>query len=47
MIDLGGGGAGSCGDKVFTNTAKLTLSSGGTPLTAAKAITVRVVCPNP
>jgi hypothetical protein len=42
-IDLGGGGAGSCGDHIFTNTAKLTPSV-GSPATAQKDITVRVTC---
>ena len=46
MNDLGGGGAGSCGDHDYTNTATLTLSDGRT-LTASKTITVRVVCPTP
>lgn len=44
MNDLGGGGAGSCGDHDYTNTATLALSN-GTTLTASKTITVRVVCP--
>jgi hypothetical protein len=43
-IDLGGGGGGSCGDHKFTNTAKLTPSI-GSPVSASKDITVRVVCP--
>lgn len=46
MTDLGGGGGGSCGDHLFTNTATLTPSVGAT-LTASKTITVRVVCPTP
>jgi hypothetical protein len=45
-IDLGGGGGGSCGDHVFTNTAKLTPSV-GSPVTASTDITVRVVCAPP
>jgi hypothetical protein len=45
-IDLGGGGGGSCGDHIFTNTAKLTPSV-GSPVTASTDITVRVVCPPP
>lgn len=45
-IDLGGGGAGSCGDQVFTNTATLTPSI-GSPVTASAPITIRVVCPPP
>jgi hypothetical protein len=45
-IDLGGGGGGSCGDHVFTNTAKLIPSVGGA-VSASTDITVRVVCPAP
>jgi hypothetical protein len=42
-IDLGGGGAGSCGDQKFVNTARLTPSVGSV-VTATNEITVRVVC---
>lgn len=42
QIDLGGGGAGMCGDRLFTNTAVLTPAM-GTPVTATSTITVRVV----
>jgi hypothetical protein len=43
MIDLGGGGGGSCGDRKFINTARLTTSTGAV-ITATKEILVRVVC---
>jgi hypothetical protein len=43
MIDLGGGGGGSCGDRKFINTARLTTST-GTVVVVTKEILVRVVC---
>ena len=43
MIDLGGGGGGSCGDRRFVNTARLTTSTGAV-IVAQKEILVRVVC---
>jgi hypothetical protein len=42
QIDLGGGGAGMCGDRLFTNTAVLTPSS-GPPVTATFTSPIRVV----
>ena len=44
MIDLGGGGGGSCGERKFINTARLTTSTGAV-IVATKEILVRVVCP--
>ena len=46
MIDLGGGGGGSCGDRKFINTARLTTSTGAV-IVATKEILVRVVCAPP